>query len=259
MVKEVASGVLALLGCTRSSTLRPSKGFRPPCMRFFDHSLLLVLQIEIEELIGHRNKAVNSFMRRQGAASGQAGFTLLELLLAVTLGGIVLSAVYSNYGAAFDANRRIAQVATDTQAWRFFTERLRTDLKNLLVEKQALTGERETLTLQLVPQKNGSEEIRYEYHTTSDGGQIRRHVRRGEEEAEETDTVVFDGASRLAFRYLNDGNWQEESGEHLPRAVECSVEGAGRKRSLVMTLEVEDVEDVTGDNTVEDVKDSTIK
>ena len=194
-------------------------------------------------------KQTSPITRKHKMESRQAGFTLLELLLAVTLGGIVLSAVYSTYGTALDANRRIARVATDTQAWRFFTERLRTDLKNLLVDNRALTGERQTLTLQLTPSDKGPEEVRYERHANIDGGQIRRHVRRGEDADEETDTVVFDGANLLTFRYLNDGNWRDESSEHLPRAVECTVEDAGRKRSLVIALEVETVATVESDHT----------
>jgi len=170
------------------------------------------------------------------AAPHQAGFTLIELMLAVTIGALVLSAVYSTFGVALDAKRRIARVATDTQAWRFFVERLRADLKNLIVEERTIQGDRKTLTLQVLPPQQEPAEVRYERHTSADGGQIRRHVLRGDEE---TDTVVFDGVEALSFRYLIDGDWQDESDEGLPHAVECTVEGNGHVRAFVVALEVE--------------------
>ncbi len=44
MLKKAASGVLALLPCSRTeSTLRASKGLRPCWTDFFEHSLSLML------------------------------------------------------------------------------------------------------------------------------------------------------------------------------------------------------------------------
>ncbi len=46
MLKKAASGVLALLPCSRTeSTLRASKGLRPCWTDFFEHSLSLILVV----------------------------------------------------------------------------------------------------------------------------------------------------------------------------------------------------------------------
>ena len=164
-----------------------------------------------------------------------AGFTLLELVLAMTLAGMVLTAVYTTFSVSVDTQRRIARVASRTQAWRFFTERLRADVKNLLVEDETLRGDRETLTLNLAQ----AEEVRYERRDTAGSKQVRRIVLTGESESE---TVVFEGVEKLSFRYFSDGKWLDKSEKGLPRAVECTVLGAEGEQRMVVSLEVDQLD-----------------
>ncbi|MCP4964987.1 MAG: prepilin-type N-terminal cleavage/methylation domain-containing protein [bacterium] len=172
--------------------------------------------------------------RRISQIGSQAGFTLLELMLAIAIGGMVLTAVYNLFSVGVDTQRRIARVASQTQAWRFYAERLRTDLRNLLVEAQTLSGDRNSLTLRLA----SAQTIRYEWRVTAHSGQVRRLVL---SEGDETDaeTVVYEGSEKLAFRYLNDGKWLNQSEEGVPRAVECTLHGGAGEQRLVVALEVE--------------------
>jgi len=60
MLKKAASGVLALLPCSRTeSTLRASKGLRPCWTDFFEHSLSLMLVIFPGALMGHGHEIFN--------------------------------------------------------------------------------------------------------------------------------------------------------------------------------------------------------
>ncbi len=172
--------------------------------------------------------------RRISRIGSQAGFTLLELMLAIAIGGMVLTAVYNLFSVGVDTQRRIARVASQTQAWRFYAERLRTDLRNLLIAEQTLSGDRDTLTLRLA----GAQKIRYEWRVTAGSGQVRRVVL-SEDGAADAETVVYEGAEKLAFRYLNEGSWVNQSEEGVPRAVECTLHGEGGEQRLVVALEVE--------------------
>ena len=176
-------------------------------------------------------------MRQISQIGSHAGFTLLELVLAMSLAGMVLTAVYSTFSVSVDTQRRVARVASKTQAWRFFSERLRSDVKNLLVEEQTLYGDKNTLTLKLAQ----AGKVRYELRNTAGSKQVRRIVSTGEDESG-VETVVFEGVEKLSFRYFNEGKWLNKSEEGLPRAVECIVHGAEGEQRLVVSLEVDHAE-----------------
>lgn len=177
-------------------------------------------------------------MRQISQIGSHAGFTLLELVLAMTLAGMVLTAVYSTFSVSVDTQRRVARVASRTQAWRFFSERLRTDVKNLLVEEETLLGDQNTLTLKLAK----AEEVRYELRNIAGNNQLRRIVGVGEDESG-SETVVFEDVEKLSFRYYNEGKWLDKSEQGLPKAVECIVQGTEGEQRLVVSLEVDYAED----------------
>ena len=53
LLKKAASGVLALLPCSRTPcTLRPPQGLRPCWTDFFEHSLLLMLSSAFRVCLG---------------------------------------------------------------------------------------------------------------------------------------------------------------------------------------------------------------
>lgn len=174
-------------------------------------------------------------MQRISRIGNQAAFTLLELVLAMTLGGVVLTAVYNTFSVSVDAQRRVSRVASQTQAWRFFSERIRADLKNLLVEEQTLSGDRDSLTLN----PTRAEKVRYELRSTAGSGQVRRIVGGGGDDESGSEVVVFDDAEKLSFRYFKDGKWLDESKESLPNAVECTVRSNNREQRVVVSLEVD--------------------
>ena len=163
-----------------------------------------------------------------------AGFTLLELMLAIAIGGMVLTAVYSTFSVGIDTQRRVARVAGETQAWRFYAQRLRTDLRNVLVEERALSGDQNSLTLRL--DQTGA--VRYEQRVTAGSAQVRRIVLSDDDSAD-AETVVFEGAEKLSFRYFDDGSWVDKTGESIPNAVECTLENNAGEQRLVVSLEVE--------------------
>ncbi len=60
MLKKAASGVLAILPCSRTeSTLRASKWLRPCWADFFEHSLPLMMLVSLQGCMGHRREIFN--------------------------------------------------------------------------------------------------------------------------------------------------------------------------------------------------------
>ena len=174
-------------------------------------------------------------MRPTSPTGDQSGFTLLELLLAITLAGVVLNAVYMTFRTGIDTQQRIARVASDTQAWRFFAERLRTDLKNLSAQEDALTGGQDTLTVKLSPVQT----VHYEISKLGTETAIRRRV---VAQDNETESIVFADIERFTLRYLTTDDWRDEVAEELPRAIEAAVSRAGLTRKIVVAVEIDPYE-----------------
>lgn len=167
----------------------------------------------------------------------QCGFTLLELLLAITIGAVVLSAVYTTFASALDSQRRIERVSEHSQAQRFFAERLRADLKNLLADAATFSGSARKLTLSTVIPEQGLQEISYQYQQSANGGQIRRSIKTKDNDF---DTLVYENVDSLAFRYLIDGSWRNRSDdEALPQALECTINGSDWQQQIAIIIEVE--------------------
>jgi prepilin-type N-terminal cleavage/methylation domain-containing protein len=164
------------------------------------------------------------------------GFTLIELMIALTLGVIVLSAVHAAFSTAMDSQRRGSRVATELQAWRYFSMRLQRDLKNLIVtDKQSLNGDEETLRLRSEVPENGADWVQYRYIQTPSGGQIRRAVGA----AGQAETVVYDTVEGLRLRYLQGTEWRDHNEGQLPGALACIVKVSGRTKELLIALEVD--------------------
>lgn len=162
----------------------------------------------------------------------QSGFTLIELTLAVSLSGIVLAAVYSTFTVGVDTQRRVARAAGETQAWRFFAERVRADLRNLTGDSRLEQPDDDALTLR---GRDGGA-VRY---ARDDNRQIRRVEldRHGDIRA---DVTVFEGAIALAFRFLAEDRWQDEIDVPLPRAIEFVIDTGRSQQRLVVAVEVDD-------------------
>ncbi|MEC4681955.1 MAG: hypothetical protein VST67_14825 [Nitrospirota bacterium] len=64
MLKKAASGVLAIVPCSRTeSTLRASKWLRPCGTDFFEHSLPLMMSVSLRGCMGHRREIFNGPLR----------------------------------------------------------------------------------------------------------------------------------------------------------------------------------------------------
>lgn len=75
--------------------------------------------------------------QRLGGASGEAGLTLIELLVASAMGIVLLGAVGTLLVGALRAQPGISRKAADVQTTRFVTERLTRELREGIVVNKA--------------------------------------------------------------------------------------------------------------------------
>lgn len=165
------------------------------------------------------------------------GFTLVELLLAISIGSVVMAAVYATFNTAIGSQQRIQRAAHASQASRYFMELVRRDVKQLSGRVDTMFGSSQQLGF--ITNRNDGSVQKISYHHSSGQGQVLRSVLVDEVQ---TETIAYEGVKSLGFRYLIDGNWHTQTiAEVLPQAIECAIEIGSWVQRFTITLEVENV------------------
>lgn len=104
--------------------------------------------------------------------SNNTGFTLVEILLAVAIAGLLMAAVGTAFHASMTSYRENQKIAAVTQAARSVLNRMMRDIR------AAAAVNVQPLQVAIVPPEDGSgtEEIRYEYDYDNQGLYCRRTV-----------------------------------------------------------------------------------
>lgn len=174
-------------------------------------------------------------------ANGQraGGFTLIELMLAITIGSVVMTAVYLTFNTAVGSQQRIQRAAEASQASRFFMELMRSDLKNLAAKPESLTGNSERLSLLSMGPDGKPQTVSYSHDSRRSSDQVIRLV---ETEGDTSETVAYENVQNVTFRFLINGTWHTQASQSvLPQAVECALEIGGWVQRFTVTIEVENV------------------
>lgn len=184
------------------------------------------------------------------------GFTLLEILIAITIFAVVIGLAYSSYNATFHIiNGAESQSETYSKA-RIAMERIREDLESFYPGKKILfKGTHETLGnhradslhflstahIQLHPDSAPQGPVLIRYQVKEDPGSdsllLYRSVQAGADEMEKGDNeneglLLCDNLTEVAFDYQNrDGetveNWGENEGDEdaatLPDMISISL------------------------------------
>ncbi len=73
--------------------------------------------------------------------TGSRGFTLLELLLALSIGSIVVAAVYGTFHTAIKAKTRAEDVMTPLRSARYFFSAIKSDLQRIRADAHVVNLE----------------------------------------------------------------------------------------------------------------------
>ena len=158
-------------------------------------------------------RAGATVMPPTSVTSRQGGFTLLELIVGLTVGAILLSAIYPTLVGVSQTQRRVENVLDRTATWRFVTETLRLDLARVK-RTSAFKGNVEGFEVEFF---QGIEETPVTVHYVWEDARLTRT-------AGEAILAVDmpEGFQQPAFSYRADTNWVD-SADTLPRAVELRI------------------------------------
>ena len=152
-------------------------------------------------------------MQPTSATSRQAGFTLLELIVGLTVGAILLTAIYATFVGVSQTQRRVETVLDRTATWRFVTETIRLDLARLKATS-TFTGTEEAFEAEFF---QGVEEEPVRVRYAWEDSQLTRTA---------GDRVLVvdlpEGYQQPAFSYEHDGQWKGTT-DMLPEGVELQI------------------------------------
>ena len=166
-------------------------------------------------------------MRLISATSSEAGFTLLELIVGLTIGSILLTAVYTTFVGISHTQRRIEEVLDATASWRYLTEVVRGDLAQI-ASGSPFTGNTAGFETELID-ASGGPPLPLKYRM--DELLVIRTV------GESTLTIEFpQGAQQPVFRYRTDKQWRDSS-KVIPGGLEINVATIRGQKSRIFALE----------------------
>jgi general secretion pathway protein J len=184
--------------------------------------------------------------------ASSAGFTLLELMISLTLLGVMLAMVYSVFTTALAAVPRGEDVAARSARMRAATSLLARQVRSII--SFPVEGEEESTPcyfwgnrfsfefITAAPQHNGGEGLaKVTYSSDGTSLAMREEVVfsaaaiTGESQAPASSIVLLDGLKSVRFQYLRldgtDSEWRDEwdpyEEQTLPGAIRVTLDGLG--------------------------------
>ena len=180
---------------------------------------------------------------------GTRGFTLVEVLLAITIGSLLLTTIYGIFSSVSNVRNRLEEEGEAFHQVRIFFDRVGGELRSLRstpVGKQTtfevgktMAGEEyfefnTELVSPLLLQRGGISRVRYEIRSEDETATIYRSEQVLLADLAATEALPFiSGVKDFKLRYYLGGSWLEQlpSGR-LPRLVEISFAMAIGDRTI---------------------------
>ena len=189
---------------------------------------------------------------RRMRVAGSAGFTLLELMISLSLLGVMLAMVYSVFATALAAVPRGEEVAARSARMRAATSLLARQVRSII--SFPVEGEDESTPcyfwgnpysfefVTAAPQHNGGEGLaKVTYSSDGTSFAMREEVVfsaaaiTGEQKTSVSAVTLLDGLKSIRFQYLRldgtDSEWRDEwdpyEEQTLPGAIRVTLDGLG--------------------------------
>jgi general secretion pathway protein J len=201
---------------------------------------------------------------------GERGFTLIEILVAISILAIVLSSIYGIFTSVSRARERLDADSADYHRARVVFDRLGRELRGAYFQRNnpdlvfaggadspsVLEFELTTTAVTPISQTgSGIANVRYllteDTEEDKDGLVLMRRERPVHQPASPNDTAdmmrLVPGVEAMSLRFFNEGRWQtrwDGATSGLPELVEISLQLLGREDGGVRFVSAFDVPDV---------------
>lgn len=172
---------------------------------------------------------------------GVRGFTLIEVMLAIMIGGIVLSSIYGVFSSVSTVSQRLGAEGEQYHKVRILFDRIAGELGSLRADKigsnvvleagTTTAGEpflefNTELVAPWLERYGGISRVRYELREEDDGGTLYRSEKMLLADLAEEEALPFiGGLKNFKIRFYDQGSWQEQwSAQGPPEMVEFFFE-----------------------------------
>ncbi len=173
--------------------------------------------------------------------SSERGLTLLEVLLALLIGGLVLSSVYGVFASVSGVHERLEKESIEFHKMRIFFDRLGGELSSLNLrrigqeavlsagnnaDEESFLEFNTALSSPFMDRYGGVSRVRYEARPGADGIAIYRSEKPLLADlAAEEPLLYVDRIRAYDIRYYGQGNWRDDwSAQSLPQLIEVFIE-----------------------------------
>ena len=178
-----------------------------------------------------------------------AGFTLIEVLLAILIGSLILTSIYGIFSSVSSARNRLELEGDVYHRARIFFDRLCGELSSLRVTpigREAVFTSGKTaagepffefnteLVSPLLQQHGGISRVHYEIQQRGDTTVLLRSEQVLLADLAASNPLVFlSGVKDFQLRYFRQGHWLETlSGRTLPQLIEITLELEGDGQTI---------------------------
>ncbi|WP_158089260.1 PulJ/GspJ family protein [Magnetofaba australis] len=165
-----------------------------------------------------------------------AGFTLIELMIALSLAGLVSSAIYGAWSMGAETSRRVQQRLEADQYWRYLITQLRRDLSNLTAAPGPFLGSPQGWSGDIASTDGVIYSVAYVNKQSSDSVDVWRNVRNDSAEPS-SGVVVYSAQQPVSFRYLTPAGWSDnlsgDDAQGAPLALEVNAVQGGQRRVII--------------------------
>lgn len=171
----------------------------------------------------------------------QKGFTLIEVMLAILIGGLILSSIYGVFSSVSRVSQRLEREGEQFHKVRIFFDRIAGELSSLrltqigdqsiLSSGTTLDGEvflefNSELVSPFLAQYGGISRVRYELRTVEEVKTLYRSEQTILADLASAEPLPFiEGLTGFSIRYYHQGVWQENwQGKLPPQQIEIFLE-----------------------------------
>lgn len=178
----------------------------------------------------------------------KTGFTLVEVLLSVTIFSIIASSTYSVFEAQKNLSKKTAEISDKVQIARALLRLIEDDLKPSFISKNFeiyFVGQKnrvETLSTNNIPKAKLETDLTKTIYYQKEGGGIYRHKRKQVTETifiTEEDAELLHESALIEFRFYDGSNWIESFDSRLlgklPKILAVTVTVNGEKFTKAFT------------------------